>query len=201
MCLLASASRPVTSSQFSTPRPSLPADFSKFEALADKLNNGEQVDQEEVIKTMFGMVLGVAKSIGSVDQVKNDVKLNSERITVLENKHADLDDIPLALGILILNLDLSPAGVSELNYARAVIKEVKAEGVNPDTDVVKAVRLGYRAASSNHTNSNDEKLGRVEIQLSSCEVRTKIMKSKKILENHSNNTLKKLCIHNKKTQA
>ena len=48
--------------------------------------------------------------------------------------------------------------------------------------------------------ANDGKLGKVEVELSSSEVRTKIMKTKKVLEHHSNDTLKNLRIHNKKTQ-
>ena len=173
-------------------------DFSKMESMAEKLNAGEDVDQGELLKSVFGMVFGVAKCMGSVDQVRNEAKANTDRIKALEDKVGGKEEVALILGIVILNIPPPPPGTSELEYARAVVKEVNAEGVNPQIDVTKAVRVGFKAES--RPGADDGKLGKLEFEVSNAEVKAKIMKTKKKLEKHSNETLRKIKIHNKKTQ-
>ena len=173
-------------------------DLSSMENMAQKVNSGEPVDQTELLKGVFEMVYGVAKSLGTIDQVKTQLSSNTKRIEALETKLGDKDEISLALGLVVLNLTLPPHGISELEYARAVIKEVHATGVDVQVDVVKAVRLGYKAESN--PGSNDGRLGKVEIEVSNIDVKARIMKTKRVLENHSNEILRKIKIFNKKTQ-
>ena len=74
-----------------------------------------------------------------------------------------------------------------------VIRQINADGVNP-ADIVKVQRKGYKA----RTGEKSERLGTVLVELSSAEVRTKIMKSKKVLENIPQ--LKDIRISNMKSQ-
>ena len=54
-------------------------DFSKFDQMAQQLNSGEAIDQTELLKGVFGMVYNVAKSVGNIEQFKNDIKSNTNR--------------------------------------------------------------------------------------------------------------------------
>ena len=173
-------------------------DFSQMEQMAEKLNAGEDVDQHELLKNVFCMVFGVAKAMGSLEQVRSEVKSNTDRIKALENKVGNKDEVALSLGLVILNLPLPPTGISEIEYARAFLKEVKAPGVDPQSDVTKVVCLGFKAETS--PGANDGRLGKVEIEVSNSDVKAKIMKTKKVLESHSNEILRKIKIFNKKTQ-
>jgi hypothetical protein len=171
--------------------------ISSMEHMVQKVNAGEAVDQSELLKGVFGMVYNVAKTMGTMDPVKTQIKSNTDRINSIEAKLDD-QEVSLALGIVIINLPLPPIGVTLLEYSRAVIKEVKATDVDCLVDITRAVRVGFKAESS--PGLNDGKLGKVEIEVSNSDVKAKIMKSKKILETHSNEILRKLKIFNKKTQ-
>ena len=116
--------------------------------MAQQLQSGDTIDQAELLRGVFGMVYNVAKSVGALDQVKNDVKSNTSRIETIEARLDNQDEVPLHLGIVILNLPLPPHGISELEYVRAAIKEVNAPGVNHVSDVVKVVRIGFKSESS-----------------------------------------------------
>ena len=203
ICVRAAADqRAEGTSNNSDPRPAhtLPGalDFSKFDQMAQQLNSGDAIDQTELLKGVFSMVYNVAKSVGVIDQVQSDIRSNTNRIEAIENRLGSHDEVPLHLGLVILNLPLPPTGVSELEYTRAIIKEVNAPGVNYQTDVVKAVRLGYKAESSE--GAGDGKLGKVEVEISNTEAKASIMKTKRVLDKHQNEILRKLRIFNKKTQ-
>ena len=116
------------------------------------------------------MVYNVAKTMGTMDQVKAQIKSNTDRIDSIEVNLAD-KEISLALGIVIINLPLSPASVPLLEYARAAIKEVKAPGVDCQVDVTRAVRVEFKEESS--PGRNDGKLGKVEIEVSNTDVKAK----------------------------
>ena len=180
------------------PTPPMSIDFSKFDQMAQQLNSGEVIDQTELLKGVFGMVYNVAKSVSVIDQVKSDIRSNTNRIEAIENRLGGQDEIPLHLGLVILNLPLPPTGVSELEYSRAVIKEVNAPGVICQTDVVKAVRIGFKEETS--AGAGDGKLGRVEVEIANTDSKASIMKTKRVLDRHPNEILRKLRIFNKKTQ-
>ena len=78
---------------------------------------------------------------------------------------------------------------------KSVIKEINAEGIDAETDVVKVVRKGYKPANA----TQSERLGTVLVELRSTEVKTKIMKAKSKLATHER--LKNVRISNMKTQA
>jgi len=151
-------------------------DFTKIDLMAKKISDGETVDQNELMKGVFGLIYGVAKSMGTVDQIKSDVKSNTGRIEALEARVEAKDEVSLVLGLVILNLPPPPTEVSELEYARAVIKEIKAPGVDPSVNITKAFRIGYKAKSK--PGANDGKPGRLEVEVTDTDVKAKIMKTR-----------------------
>ena len=145
-------------------------DLSSMEHMMEKVNSGEAIDPNELLKSVFNMVYRVAKSINSFEDASTHIASNTKRIEALEAKL--LDEVSLQLGIVVINLDLPPPGVGNLAYAKALIKEINAPGVNCETDVIKAIRVGYKAETS--PGSNDGRLGRFEIEVSSNDVKAKI---------------------------
>ena len=148
---------------------------------------------------IYGMMVNLSAKQSEIDTVKEVVKTNTSRIGELEAKIGNPDQVSIPLGIAIRQLPLPPHGTSELQQARRVLAEVRAEGVNVETDVVKAVREGFKPES--RPGANDGWLGTVLVELQSDEMKTKIMKTKKCLESHPNETIKKLIIKNAKTKA
>ena len=65
---------------------------------------------------------------------------------------------------------------------KTIIIEIKAEGLNENVDITKAVRIGYIDESS--AGAGDYKLGRVEVEVSSPEVKAKIMETNRVLFGH-----------------
>ena len=101
------------------------------------------------------------------------------------------DDVAVPLGLVVRNLPLPSAGVSETQQIRSIFREINATNIDVEKDVVCAVRKGQTA----------ENLGSVMVEMSSCEARANIMKNKKSLANHHNHQIKKLVIKNMKSWA
>ena len=70
--------------------------------------------------------------------------------------------------------------------------------INVTTDMVKAIRIGFKSESV--PGKNDGRLGKVEVQIVNTDIKSKIMRNKKNLEHHSNEDLRALKIFNKKPQ-
>ena len=104
------------------------------------------------------------------------IESNTERIKALEAKVGDSLECAVPLSIALYNIPKSDTH-DDLALAKDVIRKINAEEVNPDTDVVKAIRKGYKVQANNQT----EKLGTICVELKSEEVRSKIMKAKKNL--------------------
>ena len=73
-----------------------------------------------------------------------------------------------------------------------VFTEIRAQGVDVETDIKKTVRKGFKAES--RPGAGDSKLGTVLVEVANTEVKGKIMKTKKVLENHVNPIMKNLKI-------
>ena len=113
-------------------------DLSCIEQMAEKVISGDSVDQFELLKSMFTMVYQVAKSVKSLEKNSVQTVSNTKRIERIESTL--YGDVSLDLGIVVLNLSLPPPGVSNLQYAKALIKEINAPDVNCDMDITKAIR-------------------------------------------------------------
>ena len=126
--------------------------------------------------------------------MKSDVKDHSERLKALEDKVGDRKDCAVPLSITMQNLPKVEHG--DEVAVKSVIKEINAEGIDAETDVVKVVRKGYKPANA----TQSERLGTVLVELRSTEVKTKIMKAKSKLATHHDERLKNVRISNMKTQ-
>lgn len=167
--------------------------------VAEQCNKGEDVDPKECMLAMFGMMASLHSQNSElktkVDSVETLAKSNQKSIEELEKKVGGKDECAIPLSITIQNLPFF-ASISDEENVKKVIAEVGAEGVDPEHDVVKVERRGYKAAN----NQQPEKLGTVMVELSSTDVKGKVMRSKKILETKQNE-LAKLKIRNMKTKA
>ena len=107
-----------------------PLDMTKIQEMYRKVINGEAVENNEVIKLTFGMMLHVVASLKKVDDVKILAQNNRDRITALEAKVGGSEEVATALGLALQNLPLPIGGAGELQNVRNDLAEIKAQGVD-----------------------------------------------------------------------
>ena len=167
--------------------------------VAEQVNKGEEVDTKECMVAMFGLVASLhnqnSEAKVKIDAIGNRAVSNEKRIDDIEKKIGGKEECAIPLSVTIQNLSKYPT-VTDEESVKKVIAEIGADGVDPESDVVKVNRKGYKPASG----TQQEKLGTVMVELSSLEVKAKIMRAKKCLENRPNN-LANLRIRNMKSQA
>ena len=95
--------------------------------------NGGQVDTGKVLGDMMGMILHMFAKQSENQIVKEQVESNTDRISHLEAKVGDTNEIAYPRSIAIRKLPLPPHGVSELQNTQHYRKEIKAEGVDCNT--------------------------------------------------------------------
>ena len=142
-------------------------DPNKLSVMMDKVNRGETVDQGEMMKGMFSMVFGVYQSVGNMEQVKTDLVEVKSDIQALKEKVGDTDEPAVPLSLAIQNLIAPPPGYTDRDMVIGVLREVKAPGLDPNVDVVKVKRKGFRAETSGNSRAS---LGTVLIQLRNQEI-------------------------------
>ena len=177
----------------------LPAlDMTKMNRLYQQVNNGEEVSNQELMSSAFSMMMHMATNMNKVNDIRVDVQKNKDRISALEAKVGSAEEVATQLGLAIQNLPLPTNGTSELNNARSALAEIRATNVDVNHAITKAVRKGFKAET--RPGAGDAKLGTVLVEVSNVDVKSKIMKNKKVLENHTNPSIKNLKIKNMKTQ-
>ena len=200
------AAEPNTASLSSFPLPAMVDMVSRVNLDPDtmssviaKHNSGEVIGEAEFRHLMFGMVSNILSSVrkweSSLEEVKADISEISERIAALEAKVGNKDECAVPLSISIQNLKHYDQGDTEA--VRSVIRRINAEGVNSEEAVIKVTRKGSKSANGNQS----ERLGTVLVELQSSEVKTKIMKAKKVLATDDLVDMKNLRISHMKTPA
>ena len=89
-------------------------------------------------------------------------------------------------------MPLPTLGQTDLQLVKSAFNEIRAQGVDVERDVIKAVRLG---------DLTNGKLGTILVEMRNQESKAQIMKTKKCLENHPNQGLQKLIIKNAQTKS
>ena len=200
------AAEPNTASLSSFPLPAMVDMVSRVNLDPDamssviaKHNSGEVIGEAEFRHLMFGMVSNILSSVrkweSSLEEVKADISEISERIAALEAKVGNKDECAVPLSISIQNLKHYDQGDTEA--VKSVIRRINAEGVNSEEAVIKVTRKGSKSANGNQS----ERLGTVLVELQSSEVKTKIMKAKKVLATDDLVDMKNLRISHMKTPA
>ena len=160
--------------------------------------NGTSADTSKVLKDILGVVINMYAKSDDIETVKKVAEENSNRISQLEAKVGKPEDIALPLGLAVRFLPLPCMGVSELDNVRMAFKEINAAGIDVNRDIVKAVRVGFKAESE--PGANNANLGTVKVEMRSEECRAAIMKTKFQLKNHPQTVMKKLTIQNLKSR-
>ena len=153
---------------------------------------GNKIDEAEMQRTNLAFQIHVLKALSKksndVDEVKKlaeNTKLtadnNSEKIKALEDKVGSSDECAIPKSITFQNVTYF-SDYDEIHVIKDILRHVRTEGFNPDTDVIKAVRKGYKPASED----KPEKLGTICVELKSADIRSKVMKEKKCLESLPN---------------
>ena len=197
------AAEPNTASLSSFPLPAMldmvNLDPEAMNSAIAKHNSGEVIGEAEFRHLMFGMVSNILSSVSkfesSLEEVKADISEISERIAALEAKVGNKDECAVPLSISIQNLKHYDQGDTEA--VKSVIRRINAEGVNSEEAVIKVTRKGSKSANGNQS----ERLGTVLVELQSSEVKTKIMKAKKVLATDDLVDMKNLRISHMKTPA
>ena len=156
------------------------------------------VDSSKVLKDILGVVINMYAKNDDIEKVKKTSDENAYRIAQLEAKVGNADEIALPLGLAVRHLPLPSEGTTELDNVRLAFREIQAPGVDVKNDIVKAVRVGYKAESD--PGANNQYLGTVKVEMRNEESRASVMKSKYQLKNHPQNVMKKLVIQNLKSR-
>ena len=172
-------------------------DMSSVQETVQKINTDEEITLKEALKAMMAWNLNTNASImkvsANVDEVTSLAKSNEERIKEIEKKVGDQNECAANLSIAIQNVLKYPQG-DEITV-KQIVGNINAQGVNPDTDIVKVIRKGGKPA----TATQSEKLGTLLVEFSSSKVRSRVMRAKKVLENHHHPELQKIKISNMKS--
>ena len=181
-------------------QPSLPK--VDLKNLISSYENIESTDDSQtnskVLKDILAVMINVYAKQEDIDAVKKTGEENSFRISQLQAKIGGPDDIALPLGLAIRNLPLPQRGLTELQTVMSVITQVNAPGVDAARDIVKAIRVGYKAETG--PGAGNGSLGTVKVEVRTEDARAKIMKTKFNLKNHPDNILKKVVIQNLKSR-
>ena len=156
------------------------------------------IDSSKVLKDILGVVLNMYAKSEDIDNLKNVSEENSYRISQLEAKVGRSDEVALPLGLAVRNLPLPSEGSTELDNIRLAFKEIAAPGVDVKNDVIKAIRVGYRAESE--PGANNLNLGTVKVEMRTEECRAAVMKTKYQLKNHPQLVMRNLVVQNLKSR-
>ena len=161
-------------------------------------SDGNSVDSSIVLKEILGVVINMYAKSEGLEKVKKLGEENAYRISQLEAKVGRPEDIALPLGLAVRHLPLPCEGVSELENVRMALREVNAPGVDVNKEVVKAIRVGFKAESE--AGANNANLGTVKVEMRTEESRASVMKNKYTLKNHPQMVMKRLVIQNLKSR-
>ena len=174
-------------------------DMSSVQETVQKINTDEEITLKEALKAMMAWNLNTNASImkisSNVDEVTAISKSNEERIKELEKKVGNKDECAVNLSVAMHNVLKYHQG-DEITV-KQIVGHINAQGVDPNRDIVKVVRKGDKPANTNQS----EKLGTLLVEFASSEIRSKVMRAKKILESSPHSELQKVKINNMKTQG
>ena len=175
-----------------------PIDMAKMSRLYRKVIAGEEVSSQDLMSSVFGMMIHMSVNMDQVNVIKADVQKNTDRIIALEAKVGNTDEVATSLGLAIQNLPIPENGDNEVQNVRKALNEIHAPNVDVNRDITKAVRRGFKAET--RPGANDGKVGTVLVEVSNSDVKARIMKNKRNLDNHDNQVIKDLRIKNMKTK-
>jgi hypothetical protein len=183
-----SSSQSSTTNNSSQPPPPT-IDVNRLQDSFTNMQSGA-VPDNTAVKDMYGMLLHLCSKSSETEEMKVEMKSNTNRIDRLEARVGGPEDIVVPLSITIRNLPMPAPGSSDLDLVKAVFREINANNVDAERDIIRVVRQG----------ATQENLGSVMVEMSSDDTRASLMKTKKVLETHHNPGLRKLIIKNMKSR-
>ena len=177
-----------------TPSASLPdIDVNNMVNTFKSMQSGSAtVNTNDALKDIYGMMIHMLSKSAENDEVKKTVVQCVSRLDSIEAKVGTSDDPSIPLSLAVRFLPLPNPGQTDLQLVKAALREVHAQGVDVERDVIKAVRLG---------ETTDGRLGTVLAEMRNQETKAQNMKAKKCLESHPDQGLQKLIITNAQTKS
>ena len=145
---------------------------------------------------MFALMLNIHAKMSETDAVRDEVTKVKTRIDALESKVGGINEVSKKLGLAIRLLPLPSTGFTDLDIARQILAEIRAPGIDVNRDVVKAIRK----IPSKPPNTGQPILGTVLVEMKNEESRASIMKNKHSLQNHPDDSIKRVIIKNIKSR-
>ena len=178
--------------QIDQPRPLPSIDVNRlFDTFTSMEAGTESVNPERAMRDMYGMMLHMFSQTSENENVKSTVKVCVTRLDALEAKVGDPDEVAIPLSIAVRNMPLPSHGATDLQLVQSAFREIKAQGVDVERDIVKANRIG---------DTSNGRLGTILVEMRTQEAKVQIMKKKSDLETHPNEGLRKLFIKKAQTK-
>ena len=163
-----------------------------YDTFTSMESGGDNVNPDRAIRDMYGMMLHMFSQSSENERVKTTVNQCVARIDALEAKIGNGDEVSIPLSLAVRNMPLPSPGVTDLQLVQAAFKEIRAQGVDCDRDMIKVSRL---------VDTSTGRLRTMLMEMRSVETKAQIMKNKKCLESHPSEGLRKLIIGNPKTKS
>ena len=156
-------------------------------------NNQQEMSTFEYQVMMVNHMIDIGKMMKGIEGVKEQVANHAKRLEALENKCGDDSEFPIPLTIVMQNIPPNEQ-FDDTHIARKVIQNLKIEGVG-DAEVKRVLRKGHKPANGNQKS----RAGTLLVELSSKEVKQKVLRAKKSLAQDECEKLKVIRIDSMKT--
>ena len=149
-------------------------------------NLDENNPTQSMNKAILGLLLNIKEQCSDIQPLKTTVTDLKTRMAAMEAKVGNASEPSIPLSLAIRGLPLPSPGVEDIDLVRQVVRLIRAPSVDPEQDVVKVVRRGAREQNG----------GTILAEIRSKEAKAAIMKTKKVLEQSENESLRRLIIKN-----
>ena len=163
--------------------------FDTFTSMAD---GSESVNPNTAMRDMYGMMLHMFSQSSENEQSRATVTQCVNRLDALEAKVGNPDEVAIPLSIAVRNMPLPSPGTTDIQLVQSAFREIRAQGVDVERDIIRVNRLG---------DTSNGRLGTILVEMRNQEVKAQIMKTKKCLENHHSEGLRKLILKNAQTKS
>ena len=145
--------------------------------------------ESPLIVGMCGLMLNINSRLAGAENVQEELKKVERRLDAVEAKVGGPHEVADNLGLAIRNLPFPNTGFTDLDVVRELFYEIRAPGVDVNTDIIKVVR---KLPSRHNTNPSQHVLGTVLVEVRNDDCRANILRNKHVLEHHPNINIKML---------
>ena len=135
----------------------------------------ESVHPNTAMRDIYGMMLHMFSQSSENEQSRATVTQCVNRLDALEAKVGNPDEVAIPLSIAVRNMPLPSPGTTDIQLVQSAFREIRAQGVDVERDIIRVNRLG---------DTSNGRLGTILVEMRNQDVKAQIMKTKRCLENH-----------------